>query len=68
VYDDSSRNTFLQQAKKKPELMMPRSTALDAALHGMVPRSKLAGTDSDVQRPQKHSAPAHMIHLPMKNV
>jgi len=48
--------------------MMPRSTAFHAALQGMVPRSKLAGTDSDVQRPRKHSAPSNMIHLSMKNV
>jgi len=68
VYDDSSWNTFIQQEKKKPELMMPRSTALDAALQEMVPRSKLAGTDSDVQRPQKHSTPAQRIHLSMKKV
>ena len=61
MYENSSLNTFLQQARKKPELMMPRSTAFHAALQGMVPRSKLAGADPEVQRLQCPSEPAEMI-------
>lgn len=40
---------------------MPRSTAFHAALQGMVPRSKLAGADPEVQRLQCPSEPAAMI-------
>jgi hypothetical protein len=47
--------------KKKPELMMPRYTAIRAALQRMVPRSKLAGADPEVQGLQCPSTPAGII-------